>query len=207
MKTKFRKVMDITSWFMLIILALLVVYVTANNITASKNNEEVFIFGYRPIIVLTGSMEPYMMTNSVAITKEVHSMDDIEIGDVITFHVENQLGQNVRITHRLMGIEDGKLVTQGDNNNSADGLNLTIDNVESKVILVLNQTAWLASMWGTTSGKVMIICFLVALILAYAAVKLMLSSRSKEDSVDGTLQIESNLPVESEGCESTVSEK
>ncbi len=29
--------------------------------------DEFYIFGYRPVVVLSGSMEPYMQTNSVAV--------------------------------------------------------------------------------------------------------------------------------------------
>lgn len=161
----------------------LLIHVVFSTVTAARKGEESFIFGYRPAIVLTGSMEPYMMTNSLVLTKEVTDIDELKIGDVITFHVTNELGDRIRITHRLTGIEDGILSTKGDNNPSGDGIPLTMENVESKVVAVCNQTAWLAAYWKTTSGKIMIISFSGALVLCYTAIKLYFASKREEREV------------------------
>lgn len=47
--------------------------------------DEFYIFGYRPVVVLSGSMEPYMQTNSVAV---IQKTKDIEKGDVVMFRVD-----------------------------------------------------------------------------------------------------------------------
>ena len=183
MKAKLRKIDEVVSWILMIAVFALLIYVVFNTVTAARKGEESFIFGYRPAIVLTGSMEPYMMTNSLVLTKEVSAIDELEIGDVITFHVTNELGDRIRITHRLTGIEDGILSTKGDNNPSGDGIPLTMENVESKVVAVCNQTAWLIAAWKTTSGKIMIIAFLGAVLLCYAAIKLYFASKREEREV------------------------
>ena len=183
MKAKLRKIDEIVSWILMIAVFALLIHVVFSTVTAARKGEENFIFGYRPAIVLTGSMEPYMMTNSLVLTKEVTDIDELEIGDVITFHVTNELGDRIRITHRLTGIEDGILSTKGDNNPSGDGIPLTMENVESKVVAVCNQTAWLLAAWKTTSGKVMILSSLGAVLLCYIAVKLYLASKREEKEV------------------------
>lgn len=181
MRKKFHQLNDIFSWVILILSCVLLVATIFTFSNAAKTGESVFLFGYRPVLVLTGSMEPYMMTNSVCITEKVDSMDDIEVGDVITFHVNNEEGKKILITHRIVSIaEDGFINTKGDNNNVSDDLLLTIDNVESKVICVFNQTAWLVAKWQTTSGKVMIVSFAAALILLYFALKLFFSKPKEE---------------------------
>jgi len=182
-KAKFRKIDEAVSWILLIAVFVLLIHVVFNTVTAAKKGEENFIFGYRPAIVLTGSMEPYMMTNSLVLTKEVTTIEELEVGDVITFHLTNELGKKIRITHRLTSIEDGHLFTKGDNNPSGDGIALTMDDVESKVVGVCNQTAYLVNAWQSTSGKVMILCFSGALILAYVAVRLYFASKREEREV------------------------
>ena len=183
MKAKLRKIDEVVSWILMIAVFALLIHVVFSTVTAARKGEENFIFGYRPAIVLTGSMEPYMMTNSLVLTKEVTDIEELEIGDVITFHVTNELGDRIRITHRLTGIEDGVLSTKGDNNPSGDGIPLTMENVESKVVAVCNQTAWLAAYWKTTSGKIMIISFAAAVILCYTAIKLYFVSKREEKEV------------------------
>ena len=183
MKAKLRKLDEVVSWILLLTVFALLIYVVFSTVTNARKGEETFIFGYRPAIVLTGSMEPYMLTNSVVLTKEVTSIEELQIGDVITFHVKNDLGENIRITHRLAGIEDGLLSTKGDNNPSGDGIPLTMDNVESKVVAVCNQTAWLIAAWQTTKGKFMILCVVGTILLCYIALKLYFASRREEREI------------------------
>lgn len=55
-----------------------------------------YLFGYRPMAVLSASMEPAYPTGSVVFVKKVEPAE-IEIGDPITFHRE---GLAEPITHR-----------------------------------------------------------------------------------------------------------
>ena len=65
------------------------------------------IFGYTFFEVATGSMEP-----------------TIHVGDVIIVKIENDIivckENNSFITHRLLEIQDNKLITKGDANNTED---------------------------------------------------------------------------------------
>lgn len=76
--------------------------------------EEFYIFGYRPVLVLSGSMEPYMETNSIAI---VQKTKDINEGDVVMFRID----EDTRVCHRAVDIDaEGNITTKGDNNEKAD---------------------------------------------------------------------------------------
>lgn len=116
-------------------------------------------FGYQPVYIKTGSMEPAIKTKSIIITKRVDSMDDIAIDDVVTYVVYDATGKEIRITHRIYNIkEDGTIITKGDNNRVADSYSLTIDNIKAKVIHIWNWAADFQNMLGTTSGKVIVGC-------------------------------------------------
>ena len=140
-KKKESKLHSIFSWVLLIVMAVLLVVTIFRVAESRKTGEGVFLLGYRPVLVLTGSMEPYMMTNGVALTKEVDSLDDIAVGDVVTYHVMNDNGKKLLITHRIIAIDNGQIYTKGDNNNVDDGFPLSIDNIEAKVVGVFNGTA------------------------------------------------------------------
>lgn len=183
-KKEESKLHAIFSWALLIIMAALLVFTIFRVAESRKTGEGVFLLGYRPVLVLTGSMEPYMMTNGIALTKEVDSLDDIAVGDVVTYHVMNDNGKKLLITHRIIAIDNGLIYTKGDNNNVDDGFPLTIENVEAKVVGVFNGTAWLAAKWQTTTGKIMLICFLAAIVLLCYTVKAFRASRKAERPAD-----------------------
>lgn len=168
---------DIFETVLLTVMILFFVFTLFNTVVAKKEGKDVTIFGYRPIVILTGSMEPTIMTNGMAITKNVDSMNDIKEGDIITFHVENDEGTMLRVTHRINEImDDGSIITKGDNNEVTDSIPLTIDNVDSKVILIMNFTAPIINMWNrSTNGKIVIICSVLLILIGGNLIKVLTS--------------------------------
>ncbi|NQS76661.1 MAG: signal peptidase I [Peptococcaceae bacterium] len=70
--------------------------------------------GLAPLVVLSGSMEPAIYPGDVVIIRE-QKVEQYKIGDVVTYLD----GQTV-FTHRIVGVEEGMFVLQGDNNNTVD---------------------------------------------------------------------------------------
>ena len=73
-----------------------------------------YLFKYKPLVVLTGSMEPTFKTGSIIYYKSV-PINDIKVGDVITFKMGDSL-----VSHRVYSIDDGLYQTKGDANNAVD---------------------------------------------------------------------------------------
>jgi signal peptidase I len=69
--------------------------------------------------VVSGSMEPTIQTGSVVVIDSAPSaINAVGVGDVITY---NEPGSTERIvTHRVVGVEPGGFITQGDANQSTD---------------------------------------------------------------------------------------
>lgn len=87
------------------------------------------IFGVKPAIVLSGSMEPEIHTGDLIFIHETEP-SALREGDVICY-----LTSGKAVTHRIMDItagEDGlpRYVTQGDANNTADRLAVTDGQIE-----------------------------------------------------------------------------
>lgn len=177
---------EAVSWLIFIAIFCLFIFTSYHTFTGAKTGEGFFLFGYRPVLVLSGSMEPYMMTNGIVLTKEVESLEDINVDDVITFHV-NHNNKAIRITHRIIDIDGETIYTKGDNNNVDDGIPLSIDHVEAKVTHVFNQTAWLVAKWQSgLSGKVMLLSFAFSIVMFYFLIKLCINSfmnKEREDTV------------------------
>ena len=180
MKVKkiWETIQSIFSWVFLLLMCGLLLFSIYNLNEARQNNEDYFLFGYRPMLVLTGSMEPYMMTNSLVLSKEITDIDQLEVGDVVTYHVDTESGRPLRITHRIIEMEDDLIYTKGDNNQVMDGFALTMDNIDAKVIGVCNFTATLASIWNRSfAGKVMLVCSTAAVLLSMGAIHALMNSR------------------------------
>ena len=84
------------------------------------------IFKYKPLVVLTGSMEPKFKTGSIIYYKEV-SEDKLKVGDIITF----KLGDNL-VSHRIYSIENGLYETKGDANNTVDANKIKYSDIVGK---------------------------------------------------------------------------
>ncbi len=86
------------------------------------------IFNYKPLVVLSGSMEPTYKVGSVIY---YHPVDENELkeGDAITFTYEN----GDYITHRINSIIDNLYETKGDANNSPDVKKISYKDIKGKV--------------------------------------------------------------------------
>ncbi len=99
---------------LIIVILVIVVLILVYNVVQVNvlKKEYVNIFGYSFFQVATGSMADTIQTNDIVIVKITK---DVQEGDIITF---NQNG-NI-ITHRIVQINNGKILTKGDANNAVD---------------------------------------------------------------------------------------
>lgn len=89
------------------------------------------LFGYKPFIVLSGSMETEIFVGDLVIVKEVDS-SSLKENDIIAFRDS----ENLVTTHRIVNIinSDGEVCfeTKGDNNNTKDKGIVCSSSVEGK---------------------------------------------------------------------------
>lgn len=78
------------------------------------------IFGVRPMLVVSGSMEPTLPIGSFVITEAV-TAEKVEVGDVVGYWTGNRfVGINPIILHRVIAITEEGYLLKGDNNETAD---------------------------------------------------------------------------------------
>lgn len=87
-----------------------------------------YIFGYRPLVVLTGSMEPTYKIGSIIYYHKVPE-SDLKVGDPITFKLSN----GTVVTHRINDINDNEYQTKGDANDTPDTLKIDYNNILGRV--------------------------------------------------------------------------
>jgi len=110
---------DLSKWVLTLALGLVVLILTLPLFTP-----------YRIMVVLSGSMSPTLLAGDALLIRS--GATSIQEGDVVTFQREGQL-----VTHRVVEVESGQLVTQGDANNAADPWPVPISAVEGIYVLRL----------------------------------------------------------------------
>ena len=88
------------------------------------------LFGIRPYVVYSGSMEPGIPTGAVVFVKEEKFSP--KKGDIITFHNGNTV-----ITHRVVKNTDGICTTKGDANKTADPVTVKESQIVGRVVFHL----------------------------------------------------------------------
>jgi signal peptidase len=142
-------------------------------------NEVPDFFGYKPFIVLSGSMEKKIMTNDLIVVKE-YDKSTTKVGDIISFKIDNTV-----ITHRIYDIKeiDGVkyYVTKGDNNNIEDREFITDDNIEGIYLFRIPRLGAIAMFMQTTLGAVVCISVPFLLFIIYDIVRHKKQIKLKEE--------------------------
>lgn len=88
------------------------------------------LLGIKPVNVLSGSMEPYIPTGSIAYVKEM-DLDKIHRDDVIAFELDN----GSLVLHRVKEISpENEITTQGDANDNEDFATVREEQLRGKMI-------------------------------------------------------------------------
>ncbi|MGG1660498.1 signal peptidase I [Brevibacillus sp. NRS-1366] len=113
----------LTTLFLVLVIAL-----TAFLFIGKMNGGKTTLFGNEIMVVLSGSMAPTFNTGSIVAVKPM-KFEEVKKGDIVTFKNED----NLTVTHRVMEINNGKLITKGDANNGNDSIPVTADRLIGQV--------------------------------------------------------------------------
>ena len=125
------------------------------------------LFGLRPFVVISGSMEPTISTGSIAITRPVKT-NELETGDVIAFNPSADNG--LPIVHRIVKIEERNgiryFTTRGDAN-TGDDAEVALPSTSLKLIGAVPFVGYAVFYAAQPIGTVMLVwiplCLLAAL--------------------------------------------
>jgi len=119
-------------------------------------------FGYKSFIIVSGSMEPTIMTGDAIFVKKV-PQNEIKVNDIISFKDDG-----IITTHRIISItkENGikKYTTKGDNNNVEDKEKTIYENIEGKYQFKING---FGAMIEILQNKITLIILILIIVLNY----------------------------------------
>ena len=144
--------------------------VTGLAVLASVGYVALFLAGYRPVVVYSGSMEPDLAVGSLAFVQSVPS-EQVAVGDVITFNDPHQPGRLV--THRVVETverPEGGLAyrTKGDANLERDPWAIALDERAGRLAFDLpyaGYALWYAKTREARTGLIFLVAGIVLLAL------------------------------------------
>ncbi len=169
-----------STWATIIISILLVPVLLANLfiIVQSKTNKDEIpsIFGYKPFIVLSGSMESDIHKGDLIITKKVNP-EDLKVDDIIAFRD----AAGTVTTHRIIDIveKNGKksFITKGDNNSTQDRNLVALESVEG---IYVGRVPGLGSMMDKLAEPTTIIILALGITMIFV-IGFMISSKKQSE--------------------------
>ena len=125
------------------------------------------VFGYNEYVVLSGSMEPSIMTGSLAFVDTNDTM--VTTGDVVAFTIDKSEADasynsdSTTVTHRIVAVNsDGTFTTKGDNNDTEDTKHITQAQIIGKYCFNIPQLGYVVTQINK-KGLIAIICWIVAI--------------------------------------------
>ncbi len=166
----FRKVLNIIGIIVCIFLTLIIIVNGTMIVKSYIYPDKVPDFlGYKPFIVLSGSMEPTILTGDLVLTKEI-AAETIAKNDIITFKID----KDTVVTHRVTEVvnEDGALsfLTKGDANTGSDASVVKPENLEGKYLGRVGGLGRFAMFLQTPIGMLIFVVTPLCLFIVYDVV-------------------------------------
>jgi signal peptidase len=122
--------------------------------------------GYKPLAILSGSMEPAYNVYGLVVVDTNVVPEDIAEGDVISF----MSGEDTTVTHRVIGIDRGARIfsTKGDANNTEDFAPVPFDNLVGRAALHVPWLGYILTNMKTQQGIGMGAIMLALLVALFA---------------------------------------
>lgn len=181
MKTGKKWYQSVSNWIVLVACVILIPILIMNLsiMFQAKTNEDAVpsIFGYKPFMVLSGSMETEIRKGDLIITKIVDPTT-LKKEDVIAFRDAS----GTVTTHRIIDlvIEDGKtyFITKGDNNSSQDRNLVELSDVEG---IYVGRIPGIGSIMKSLSEPTTIIIAVLIITMAFI-IGFMLSTKKQREN-------------------------
>ena len=109
-QSKARKIYNIVSSLIVAFVFIFLVFAVAIIVWGKVSGDDKPIFGHYIYDVVSGSMEPTIMTNESILCKKIDDVNTLQEGDIITFIAPSGQAKGYNITHRIV-----KIVRNSDN--------------------------------------------------------------------------------------------
>lgn len=152
------------------ILVMIFTVISVNTVGQDKAS----LFGYKPYIVLSDSMQDTFSVGDMTVSKEVDDPDTLEVGDIVTFTSIDPVNYGAVVTHKIREITtyegEPAFVTYGTTTGVDDAYPVPFDNVIGEYRFRLPKLGYFFEFLQTTAGYLTVILLPFLLLIALQAV-------------------------------------
>jgi signal peptidase I len=142
-----RKMVKVFTYLLSISVLSCIVFLLFVTYQAQQNPNKIpSFFGYKPLTVLTNSMEPKISAGDMIFVKE--GTGEVKEKEIITFRTDDQKV----VTHRVVKVTPEGIMTKGDNNNVEDSWKVKPDSLIGKVSVILPNAGHVAKFISSKLG-------------------------------------------------------
>ncbi|MCR8850546.1 signal peptidase I [Rossellomorea sp. SC111] len=143
-----RKMLKMFTYLLSISVLCCIVFLLFVSYQAQQNPSKIpSFFGYKPLTVLTNSMEPKISAGDMVFVKEKDAMS-VKEKEIITFRTADQKV----VTHRVVDVTPEGFLTKGDNNNVEDSWKVKPDSLIGEVAVILPNAGYVAKFISSKIG-------------------------------------------------------
>lgn len=177
------------SGVLLCILLISILIVNISLIVGSYVNPEKVpsFLGYKPFIVLSGSMEPEILPGDLIITK-ITDPEEIAVGDIISFREDETTVVSHRVTE-VLSKEGLAYHTKGDANINADAQTVLSEDLEGRYLFRIGGLGSVALFLQTPMGLLLFVVIPLCLFILYDVISRNYRNK-KEKSREAELKVE-----------------
>lgn len=171
-KSLIGRLIDIVLWTItltaIIILVLSMIIIVKKIVFPTKVPD---IFGIKPFIVLSGSMEPEIKKGDLVFIKEI-DIKELDVGDIIAFrHTNDDIITLHRIIEKITDENTISFRTKGDNNEAEDRLSVKEENLEGIYYKNIARLGDIAMIIRTPQGTMCSMLAVITVFLIWQIVK------------------------------------
>lgn len=133
--------------------------------------------GYRPYVVLSGSMEPEIRTGSICLIDTDYDYKELEVGDVIAF-----TNGRISVTHRIYEFRDELIRTKGDANDAPDQYFISEGNYLGRYVGAVPIAGYAVVWLQTKRGMILTVTAGVSLMLLDLLVNKVCSEKNEQEN-------------------------
>ncbi len=175
-----KKILNILNWILITFLVIILIFNLVIIFKSKKYSNEVpSIFGYKPFIVMSGSMEDEFGTGDLVVVKNTDPKS-LKINDIIAYRKEDYV-----ITHRIVSVikkkDDYCFKTKGDNNNVNDDGMVCSAEIEGKYI---KKYAYVGSIILFIQDPYVLVSTIIIIILSFTII-IILSNDDNNNNKNG----------------------
>jgi len=144
---------------------------------------------YQAYVIISQSMEPTIHVQDAIVTKR---MDEYKVGDVCTYLSKNPSYFGIMITHRIVGTNinskgEKVYIFKGDNNYSADTLEVEYDQIYGKVVMKIPKIGYIQYFLSTAYGWIIAIVVPCIGIITFDIMKLVKTAANNKKRKRGRI--------------------